>query len=762
MPEPYAELEIALHAESLLSRKTGIYTAELRFAQPSTDIVRAPVLGPVAFDFAGLLQAEHVPSAYGDLLAGILREPAERRDLFRYARDVSGLAATDLRVRLFIGPSAAELHRLRWELLIDPETGQPLFTDPHRPFSRLLGSSDLRPVHLRPRTQLRALVVVSNPTDLHRYSPDGAEPLEPIDVAGELGAARVGLGDLNPKELASGGTATLDGMLAALRTSPGYDILCLACHGAMRDDKPLLWLEKPDGTADVVAGRDFVQRLAELPQPPRLVVLISCQSAGSGAVELVHAIGPSLATVGIPAVIAMQGNVSMETARTFMRALFESLREDGRVDRAVAIARGAVRGRPDWWMPVLFLRIASGSIWYVPGSGDHEFEKWPALLGSIEDGRALPILGRGMLESMVGDLRDQTRSWAEAHGFPGAPMEEEDLPHVAQFLSVVQADEYLRNTLFVGGLRTRVQDRLARLCGTQGPLGRRVRDATPLDALVRRCGRETRALDASEPHRVLAALPLPIYLTTNPDDLLFDALVEEGKDPQWDFCRWTTRAELPKASIKSSPASRPPRRDLSCITSSATSAIPCRSCSPSMIIWITSWRWRRSPSSSPKWSAPRWPSGRSSSSAFARTIGIFGPSFGSSSISRAARRAVASLTWPPSSSPTTAAWPRPSASANTWRSISGTRTSTSIGGRWSASPPTSPNDTGRRRARTREALSHAEADGRRRRLDIAARPGERPRRCGRSITARSRSPRVGRAVSPYLRAHEGAEPRGPP
>lgn len=554
MPQPCAELEIALHAESLLSRTTGIYTAELRFALPGSDVVRPPVLAPVTVDLAALLQAEHVPAAYGDLLAGVLREPAERRDLFRYARDAAGLAATDLRVRLFIGPSAPELHRLRWELLVDPESGAPLFTDPRRPFSRLLGTCDLRPVLLRPRDRLRALIVVANPTDLGRYRPDGTLPLPPIDVAAELEAARAGLGPLEPTELASGGTATLDGMLAALRGGPGYDILCLVCHGAMREDKPLLWLEKPDGTADVVAGRDLVQRLTELPRPPRLVVLISCRSAGAGAVELVHAIGPSLATQGIPAVVAMQGDIKVETARAFLQVLFENLREDGRIDRAVAIARGAVRGRPDWWMPVLFLRIASGSIWYVPGAGDHEFDRWPALLGSVDNGRALPILGTGMLESLVGDLRELTRSWAETHGYPGAPMEDEDLPHVAQFLSVVQADEYLRNTLFVGGLRSRAQARLARLLGAPEPNGRRGRDPTPIDALMLRCGREQRARDAADPHRVLASLPLPLYITTNYDDLLFDALAEAGKDPQRAFCRWTSRADFPVGIYDHDPA----------------------------------------------------------------------------------------------------------------------------------------------------------------------------------------------------------------
>ena len=55
-----------------------------------------------------------------------------------------------LRVRLFIGPSAPELHNLRWETLIDPTTNlagdsataTPLLTNENIIFSRYLSSLD--------------------------------------------------------------------------------------------------------------------------------------------------------------------------------------------------------------------------------------------------------------------------------------------------------------------------------------------------------------------------------------------------------------------------------------------------------------------------------------------------------------------------------------------------------------------------------------------------------------------------------------------
>jgi hypothetical protein len=46
--------------------------------------------------------------------------------------------------------------------------------------------------------------------------------------------------------------------------------------------------------------------------------------------------------------------------------------------------------------------------------------------------------------------------------------------------------------------------------------------------------------DPNEPHRVLAELPLPLYLTTNYDDFMYQALLRNRNksDVQRDLCRW--------------------------------------------------------------------------------------------------------------------------------------------------------------------------------------------------------------------------------
>ena len=231
-----------------------------------------------------------------------------------------------------------------------------------------------------PTPRCRALVIVSSPSDLAT-----SYQMSEVDAEVEVTAARMGLGPIPSDLLATRGQVTLDNIARQLRT--GYDILYLVAHGLLDNDEPLLFLEKEDGTTAIVSGRDLVQRIRELQERPRLVVLASCQSAGSTRDRgSLAGLGPRLAEAGVPAVIAMQDDVSIETIERFTPAFFEELRRDGQIDRAMAIARGVVRARPDWWVPVLFMRLRSGRIGYKPGFGDERegMRKWPALVNNVK------------------------------------------------------------------------------------------------------------------------------------------------------------------------------------------------------------------------------------------------------------------------------------------------------------------------------------------------------------------------------------------
>jgi hypothetical protein len=412
-------------------------------------------------------------------------------------------------------------------------------------------------VRLRGLTGLRALVLIANPANLAEYG------LAPVDVEGELARARTGLGAIPVVSPVAGEKASLTTLGARLRD--GCDILYLVCHGVLKKGEPRLCLEDDAGQVAWVPGSEVVTRLRELQQTPRLVVLASCQSAGSGGEAstgdegALAALGPRLAEAGIPAVLAMQGNVTMATVAQFMPVFFTELQRDGQIDRAMAVARGAVRERPDSWMPVLFMRLKSGRLWYTPGfaNGQGTLEKWPALLRNIDQKRCcLPILGPGLSESLLGSRREIARRWAETYGFPMAPHDREDLPQVAQYLAVNQEFSFPRDELR-DYLR---QELLKRYDGALSPAPRDAALAELIEAMGAARRREQGSV---EPHAILASLPIPIYVTTNCDNLLEGALRAAGKEPQIELCRWNEDLEQLPSLYDHQPDYRPsPERPL--------------------------------------------------------------------------------------------------------------------------------------------------------------------------------------------------------
>jgi len=522
-----AELEL------LLERGTGDgFSAGVRVVRPGVEgDDRLPEPAGFILNRPALLEHAMDPAAYGRVLTECLFADAKLRDAFTAARS----AAPRLRIRLSIGSSAPELHDVHWETLADPHaTERPLLHDARILFSRYLGSFDWRPVRLRPKQQLRALVVVANPHNLADFQ------LAPVDVARELEQARAGLQDGNGGQIpitsicsdpaSTPGRAMLDRMLEALHED--HDILYLVCHGMLdRSGRANLYLEDAGGKVAVVTGALLTQKLVELDERPRLVVLASCQSAGTSTdpaaphARAFVALGPRLAEAGIPAVVAMSGNVPMVTVAQFMPAFFRTLAEDGLVDHAMAVGRSAVQRPEDASRPVLFMRLRRGRIWYDAGfAGQDTLPSWAGLRRRIEKGQCTPVLGPGLLETLFEYRSWLARHWAAQHGFPLAPSEREDLTRVAQHVAAMNYPTFPHEQL-ADDLGKEIRERL----GADAPAG-------DLGALLRALLVRRSAVRAN-PYRILAELPLPVYLSFCPDALLAEALAQSrvapapGKEP---------------------------------------------------------------------------------------------------------------------------------------------------------------------------------------------------------------------------------------
>lgn len=549
---PIVELTIVLsHHEH---DPASDYDVELTSVRSDDDVARTPVRGKASIAIESLRRASLDDAQYGQILTDALFHDANLRTYFNSAWKISQALDAPLRVKLRIASGAAELHTVHWEKLLHPETRGLLALSPNIFFSRLIDSPDFRFEGLRPQTFRRALIMVANPTGLEDYVV-GGQPLAPINVAGEIARAQKALSGLPVEPLFGPGNATLNRLADKLRD--GYDILYLVCHGALVDEKPYLWLENDDGGVATTPGEQLVQRLSELQYRPRLIALASCQSAGAGDTTsddegAMQALGPLLAEMGIPAVLAMQGSVTMKTLEKFMPEFFAGVQRDGQLDQAMAIARGAVRERADSWMPVLYMRLRSGNIWwYQPGFAKtpDELDNWPDLLGNLHDGTCTPILGSGLTEFLFGSRRELAARWADKYNFPMGRHLREDLPQVAQFLAVTQSLGFPRREL-IKQLEAEVRRRYGHGLGEAQQQQR-------LPELMTQLWEEQARRNPAEPHKILARLPLPIYITTNPDGLLAEALRVAGKNPQTGLFWWHEDREPPDSVFVRDPGYLP-------------------------------------------------------------------------------------------------------------------------------------------------------------------------------------------------------------
>lgn len=339
--------------------------ADMRFRLPDSDVEIDLLKGYqpiVRFQPEALIERQASATKYGETLGEMLFADANLLAAWREVYSVSQSHNRALRLRLFLTGAAASLHTLRWETLIPPGDSGFITQTDYLFFSRYLPSRDRRPITPFPAAQMTALVVIASPSQL-------GSGLAPVDATGELTRARASLGDMPILTLHAGEHVTLNAL--ETRLSQGAALLYLVCHGQIVRGEPYLALEDEQGAVAWTAGGRLAERLAQLSVRPRLVVLAACQSAGTGDVSgnpALAAIGPLLVDAGVPAVVAVQGNISMRTVARMMPVFFSELRRHGIIDLALATARRRTQDQADWWAPALFMRLKSGHLFAGEGA----------------------------------------------------------------------------------------------------------------------------------------------------------------------------------------------------------------------------------------------------------------------------------------------------------------------------------------------------------------------------------------------------------
>jgi hypothetical protein len=554
----YAELEIGLRWRFQINA----FEVTLHYSDPSKeDDYRDIGDQPLRLDCGHLEELLAEEDAYSRALSDSLFGLPDVGHFYDKVKLVIDRGAVPLHLRLLIDPRApARFHSLRWETLRDPDDGRPIAKMRDVWLSRYLSSADWRPIMPRQQHELSALIAVANPDGLDGYAPGGT-PLAPVEVEEELQRARDAFGRHPVTVLASRGEATLRNIIGQLKDGH-RDVLYLICHGALLDGEPRLYLEKPDGAVAPTDGAELIAQLSELAERPMLVVLSACQSAGAGDEVssrddgALAALGPRLAQAGIPAVVAMQGRVTMATVAAFMPPFFAELLRSGVVDRAVAEARQAVGDRPDWWAPVLFTRLRTGRMWYAPGFGQEAGSTWDTILQRIKLNKCTPILGPGLADGLLGSRQEIASKWADTWQVPMAPNNREDLAKVTQYLAVYHDVQFPRLEL-VRYVRELLEDKYAQVLAnpelTRAPYVREVLEKNyadeqldgdqpkrelihpPLDEMINTVGRLKRQDNPADPYRVMAELPFPMYITTSATSLLEEALIDTHQRPGVDW-----------------------------------------------------------------------------------------------------------------------------------------------------------------------------------------------------------------------------------
>jgi CHAT domain/SIR2-like domain len=213
-----------------------------------------------------------------------------------------------------------------------------------------------RPLLVKP--PLRLLGVVSNPAEY-----------EQLDVERErenLERALSGLIDAGAVELHWLERPTLGALLQALQTQT-FHALHYIGHGAYDRDaeRGVLMFEDDGGWRRPVSGDNLGMILHDF-SSLRLAILNACEGARTARTDPFAGVAGALVQRDIPAVVAMQFEISDEAAIVFAGGFYQPLAAGSPVDASLAAARLAmVAARGDdieWGTPVLFMRVPDGRI----------------------------------------------------------------------------------------------------------------------------------------------------------------------------------------------------------------------------------------------------------------------------------------------------------------------------------------------------------------------------------------------------------------
>jgi hypothetical protein len=288
------------------------------------------------------------------LFEAILPEDA-RRLFYQSQREAKLKGRKGLRLKLRI--EAPDLAALPWEFLYDPLHCDYVALSAKTPIVRDFAlAQPTDPLLVTP--PLRILGMISNPSNLSQL--DVVQERHRIEDALQ-NAQDSGLVELTWLE-----KATWRDLQQVFRRGD-FHIFHFVGHGGFNEtiDGGIVALTDDEGLAYLLPATQLARLLVDQ-ATLRLVVLNSCDGARGGGTDIFASTSSILVRRGIPAVLAMQYEITDQAAIEFARSFYEALADGVPVDEGVSEARKAVSlsipKTLEWVTPVLHLRAPDGVI----------------------------------------------------------------------------------------------------------------------------------------------------------------------------------------------------------------------------------------------------------------------------------------------------------------------------------------------------------------------------------------------------------------
>ncbi len=272
-----------------------------------------------------------------------------------------------LRIRLHLS-KVPELADIPWEFLYRADFNRFLSLSEATPVVRYLSLAEaVRPVGVQ--APLRVLVVIASPLDHPQ-----------LDVEREWAKLHDAVADVEKRGLIALerlANPTLLGLQHQLRKTE-YHVFHFVGHGTFdpKTQEGFLAFENEQRLGHLVPAQHLSTLLFD-ERSLQLAVLNACEGGRTGRTDVFAGTAQALVQQAVPAVIAMQFEITDEAAITLAHQFYAALADGYPVDAALAEARKAIyttaAGGVEWGTPVLYMRATDGHIFDVhapPEGGD--------------------------------------------------------------------------------------------------------------------------------------------------------------------------------------------------------------------------------------------------------------------------------------------------------------------------------------------------------------------------------------------------------